>query len=117
MRRWKGSRYDDVPAVLVCDVGDVGRGDGRGERVVDRIKSVQTIRTFQIELDGKWYRVTRLEFVNHDGPSLWDEIAPKPNVSSWRVFAARGAWSERECDPNKPVFKRAVKFIEQGLTR
>lgn len=62
-------------------------------------------RTYHIEIDGKDYTV------HHEisGPTGWQPTGSE----HWRVIARQGIHAGvRECDPNKPTFKRVVAAVQ-----
>lgn len=69
-------------------------------------------RTLHVEVDGKFYRVIHGTTVKRVNP-----FHEKGNgrTEQWTVYASRGQWGERYCDPDKPTYKRVVEAVKAEL--
>lgn len=69
------------------------------------------VHTLHVTIDGKGYRVVKRTDANYQQQFGQEQ----PPTINWSVFASRGQWGERYCDPDKPVYKRVVEKAQSYL--
>lgn len=70
------------------------------------------LHTYRVEIDRKVYRVVHGWSMNYHQPF---HERGDGRTERWSVYASRGAWGERECDPAKPTYKQVVAKIQEYL--